>query len=333
MTTFDLPSLHMATRFDEPVPTLTVPGVLRSGRDARAMYILDGANRGPRRLARLTRSVALLGVKVDAHADLRITVDVALDVTSTRMWDRLRPRASEQRPVLSDSDFAEEEPDEYRAVMVGVQGRSRALLLLRRREGVGQVNGTVVFDVAREEIGDHGVVALSFEPADLPGHAPRLTLKDHSLVGLCIARVTVDTADDRPTACLSTGAGAAVLPATKPRSPRLDPDLGFFAVTCGPTSAVDVQLKRVVPPSPGRRVMLRHPVREWPAWRERRNPGDSRHAVVVRDADGEVVARDEIVVSGGTGRLTLPAGSRSTVEVDGLAGAEWSVSLRRSRAR
>ena len=195
---FRLPSLHLGTDFDRPPAALPVPGTASRG-DSGALVILDGAARGARRLSRLVRRTALLGLEVERpSSDVRVTVTVLVDDLSTSMWRDAHRMEPEELP---------HEHRHHRLLRLSLQGRTRAAFILDRRPTDGDASvQRLSVRLAAEEIGESGLLTLAL---DVPGEPPawlRPGLLEDGLAGVCVARVGVEPFDGgtvRPS--LSTG--------------------------------------------------------------------------------------------------------------------------------
>lgn len=184
---YTLNSLHLGTEFDTKVQPLRIPALARLGNEP-ALSILDGANRAPKRLARLVKPVALLGLKVDTDDGVRVTVALQCDRQSTAIWNRVYSKPDEE-PALED------EFRHHRLVEVTAQGRSRGVVMLARRgPDKGPVVQRLTFDVQASEIGDSGLLMVGFEEPDgVPVWAGGANgLLETSLVGVCVTSIKLE---------------------------------------------------------------------------------------------------------------------------------------------
>lgn len=220
---YTLNSLHLGTEFDTKVQPLRIPALARLGNEP-ALSILDGANRAPRRLARLVKPVALLGLKVDTEDGVRVTVALQCDLQTTIIWNRVYSKPDEE-PAL------ENEFRHHRLVEVTAQGRTRGVVMLARRASdTGPVVQRLTFDVRASEIGDAGLLMVGFEePGSLPEWAGGAHgLLETPLVGVCVTSIKLDPIDtDRIGPRLSGG---------RPTDGRVNVTRrpGFFVVNPGP---------------------------------------------------------------------------------------------------
>ncbi len=309
---FRLPSLHLGTRFDEPIVPLAVPGVLDRG-SASALCILDGANRAPHRLTRLVRPVGLLGIKLaQPGVGVRVTMRLLADDLSTLMWDRHMLRTLGE-PVPDDEEYVPSDVStRHRLVEVTAQGRSRALAVLALRPSDdGTVRQQVSFVLGPEEIGESGLVMVGLEN---PGNAPEWSRRDEladSLVGACVARMFVDPLDEPVPAHVSTGRpghGDNHVSAARP---------GFFVLN-PPSEADAVSVSLEVRNAGGERLRGRRAKVKHPARFVRESVADHRIAtaapavVEVVDLDGKTVLATEVAEDSGRHEFVVPAGAGPT---------------------
>jgi hypothetical protein len=247
---FRLPSLHLSTEFDRPVLPLQVPGVASRG-DTPSLFILDGASRGPRRLARVARRAALVGLQLEPPTTpVRVHVTLLVDDLSTALW---------RSAHLVDIAVMPDEHHRHRLVRVGLQGRTRAGVLLDRQPGdVEPSRQRLSFDLTPEELGDVGLLVLSLDvPTDPPAWLARDLLED-GLAGVCIGRVGVEPLGNRPARpSVSTGREPVRGRSLVLRSP------GGLVLNPGADGDVRLELTpRVLVPRPapvGRRAMVKEP--------------------------------------------------------------------------
>lgn len=307
---FRLNTLRLGTDFDQPIEPLPVPGAAKKGQTS-ALWMLDGASRAPHRLARLVKPVGLLGVKVaETGQDLRVSVTLLVDETSTHMWNKVHTKRDEE-PILT-SEF-----HQHRLVEVSAQGRPRAVTLLALRGGDGKpgVRQQVHFDLPASEVGDSGLLMFSFEePAGAPEWA-RAGLLEDGLVGMCVANVKVAPVPSDPVApWASSGRPRRRKREFSPTRP------GFFVVNAGDAQgAVAVTLiPRLNVPRPkprGRREKVKAPLHAVADWARRsRARGLEGRPVQVEavSVDGQSLV-STVVQSSGAGdyAFTLPPGTRS----------------------
>ncbi|HYN97684.1 MAG TPA: hypothetical protein VES42_27920, partial [Pilimelia sp.] len=151
------------TDFDEPPPTLSVPGVLAGGQEP-ALRASDHFVRGHRVVGRFGAAESMIGLKVRAGGlPVRVTAHLRLDSAALTWWaERADPRAV----------AAAAGPERPRLVLVSSQGRPRgAALLARARVGAQAVDAraVVAFALAAEEVPDDGLLLL-----DATDPTPRL---------------------------------------------------------------------------------------------------------------------------------------------------------------
>lgn len=304
---YRLGTLHLGTDFDQPIEPLSVPGSAEKGRTS-ALWMLDGASRAPRRLARLVRPLGLLGVKVaDPGNGLRVSISMVVDDVSTKMWNRVHSEDPED-PILPD------EFRQHRLVQISAQGRPRATVMLSLRgTDTGGVRQQVHFDVPAAEIGDSGLLMFSFEePAGAPEWARR-GLLENGLVGACVANVQVAPIPaEAVTPWASTGRPRRKKMQISPSRP------GFFIVNApaGDTPlTVRFTRRDVNAPDlpPGRRAKVKAPVRTLTGLSRRAAARAFEH----KSVEVEVVGTDGATLltttleptDDGRYNLTLPAGT------------------------
>lgn len=305
---YRLPSLHLGTAFDEPVVPLEVPGTMGHG-SSKALYILDGANRAPRRLSRVVRPIGMLGVRLaEPRVGVRVTLRLLVDDRATMMWDRHMRQRGEPKP--EDEEYVVSDlSSRHRLVEVSAQGRTRALAVFALRPGDdGVVRQHVTFELSPEEIGDSGLVMVGLEDPAIAPDWTRQNQLEAGMVGICVARMTVDLLDERVRAQVSTGRPGAHRSAVAAANP------GFFAVNPahddGPVvvelSVRDAEQDRLH----GRRAKFKHPLRfAHQHLEDRRLHDSSAVAVEVVDLAGQSVLEAEVALADGRCAFELPAGT------------------------
>jgi hypothetical protein len=336
---FRLPSLHLGTTFDARITPLEVPGLLEKG-SAPALCMLDGASRAPHRVSRLVRPMGLLGIKLaDPGGGVRVRMRLLADDLSTQMWDRHMYRLQGE-PMPEDDEYVPSDVStRHRLIEVTAQGRTRALAVLAlRANDDGIVRQHVSFEIGADEIGESGLVMLGLES---PGHAPawaRAKELEHSLMGVCVAKVWIDRLDEPVSARVSTGRPGVEHTAIAAASP------GFFALNPardnGPT-AVRLAARgagggRLL----GRRAKAKHPlrfVRE--RYQDRRVDTSAPAVVEVVDALGETVLETKVPQKrDGLHEFVVPAGVGPVfVRARKLVGGRprnvnWGVKARRAES-
>jgi len=232
---FQLPSLHLGTEFDEPTHALALPGSVSRGNHP-ALVLLDGASRAPKRLSRVVRRTALLALKIDRPTGpIRVSVALMLDAISTEVWRHISRVEPEEMP---------DETGRHRLVEVSIQGLPRAVLLLGSRPGADRdsTKQRVSAHLQPEEIGESGLLAVDFK---LPDHLPawaREGLLEEPVAGVCVNRVLVEPLAGHVAPSLST----SVAPQRRWHPVPTGP--GFFVVNPGSAlGPVRVQLRAAGP--------------------------------------------------------------------------------------
>jgi hypothetical protein len=336
-TNFTLPSLQLGTAFDAPIVPLDVPGSLGKGTDS-ALCILDGANRAPHRLSRMVRPVGLLGVKLaDPGIGVRITMRLLVDDISTTMWDRHMFRL-EGEPMPEEEEYVPTDVStRHRVVEVTAQGRSRGLAMLAlRRVDEGIVRQHLSFELPADEIGESGLVMVGLERPRFGPDWSREQELDDSLVGVCVARMSVDPLDERVKAHVLTGRPGVE------HTPIAAANPGFFVLNpAGDGGPIDLSIavrgaggERLR----GRRAKVKHPVRYAREVAQDRKVVTSTPAEVeVVDLQGGAVLATTIPEEGGRHSFRVPGGTgpvfvraRKIID-DEPRSVNWGVRVKRKK--
>ncbi len=201
-----------ATDYDEqPVVLDGLPLEVTSGMGP-GLAIVDQVVRGRAIVGRVTADHGAVGLKVrGAGVPVRVGVVIHLDELGTRWWsDRVRP-----------SRLARELP---RVVLVRAQGELRGAAVLARRQGLRSAGGakvTVEFDLAAEDLDEHGLLMVELAEPPRPGWtAGRIAAR--AALGVRIDKISVRPKPATPFAVAgATGCDLAVLAADGPDTFRL----------------------------------------------------------------------------------------------------------------
>jgi len=242
-------------------------------------------------------------------------------------------------PAEDDEYVPSDVSTRHRLIEVTAQGRTRALALLAlRANDDGIVRQHVSFEIGVDEIGDSGLVMIGLES---PGPAPawaRAKELEHSLMGVCVAKVWIDRLDEPVLARVSTGRPGVEQTAIAAASP------GFFVLNpAGDNGPTTLRLAargagggRLL----GRRAKAKHPLRfARELYQDRRVDTSSPAAVEVVDVKGKTVLEREIakgrnglyefVVPGGVG----PVFVRARKLIGGRPrNVNWGVKARRAES-
>ncbi|MCW2857079.1 MAG: hypothetical protein JWR52_2694 [Marmoricola sp.] len=305
---FRLPSLDLASAFEDAPGELAVPGALDAGENP-ALAVLAGGYVPPTSVCRFVQPEGLAGIQLGGTlpAVLRLRLVVRTDWLADTKWTERAQRLLKARAVrgIATEGAVPEIERRHRLVEIRVQGRRRALVLLRReddRESWARYRMAV--DVATEELDGSGLLLLSFGPADLgAGVAGGLP---EPLVGVDVRRIRVELADGPLPGHVSTGSD------TDGDWAPYDPQTGFAVVNApDDQSPVRVEVTRAAAATgrlAGRLARSRVPAL----------------AVDVTDAAGTAVTVADLSRNqSGTVSFTVPAGAApAIVRITGQDGAD-----------
>lgn len=160
--TFDLPSLHLTTVHDQPVPDFEVPALVTSGHAVDGVFAADGLVLPQPRVARLRAARAVLAVQLGGPVqDLRIRIGFELDTRALTFWRKAHTGSHEPEVLRSVSDIGR-----HRTTVVSAQGRPRAVVSLLRRKGEKELYADLDFEVPAAELAD-GALLLEFADPEL----------------------------------------------------------------------------------------------------------------------------------------------------------------------
>ncbi|MDQ6935361.1 MAG: hypothetical protein M3130_08760 [Actinomycetota bacterium] len=333
---FELPSLHLTTVHDAPVVSLGVPGTVTRGSDP-VLWLVDGAVRAPRRLTRLLRADALLGLRLDPPTrPVRLRITLVADNLSTWLWQNREDTHAIPTLALSPDVVFEDVSRLHRLVEVRAQGMVRGLAMLALRPGDQDATTRyrLEFDLHPDEVDDGLLLLDLLTPSVLPA-ALEAGLMEAGLVGVCVARVELFAPDTPLVESLSTGR-----PRVQGAANTLAESRAFVLNPGSEGGPVEVEQHRLTAPVPtyGRRAMLRHPAAYL---RSRRPPPPPSGPVEVEvhDLAGDVVVQQRLEPDGeGSVRFVVPSLSRPlfvTVTEHGDSGSatasRWRVQVRAGR--
>ncbi len=202
-------TLGFRTELDRPVPALTLPAVVRTGRDP-ALSVVDGFVRGSGIVGRFSAGSGLIGLKVAAGGrPVRVSVTVRADAETAAWWQHRVP-----------ARYLPGDPHGPRLLLVRSQGAVRTAVLLARRPGDFALGAraTATFDLSADEVPDDGLLIVELaDPRPLAGLPDQLPAR--AALGVRIDSVTVehrpDSAADRtPPPDTVAGNPDGVLPAS-----------------------------------------------------------------------------------------------------------------------
>lgn len=303
---FELPSLHLTTEHDPPVVSLGVPGRVTRGSDP-VLWLVDGAVRAPRRLSRLLRSDALLGLRLDPPTGpVRLRITMVADNLSTWLWQNRDDAHATPTLALSPDVAFEDVSRLHRLVEVRAQGKVRgvAVLALRPGDQDATTRYRLEFDLDPGEV-DDGLLLLDLLAPSVRPEALEAGLMEAGLIGVGIARVELFAPDEPLEVSLSTGR-----PRVESAANTLA-ETGAFLLNPGSKDGpATVELRRLTAPVPafGRRAMLRHPAAYV---RSRRPPPSGPLEVEVSELAGDVVVQQRLEPNGELPmRFVVPSVSR-----------------------
>lgn len=186
--TYRLPSLDLATAYDEPITALRVPGSA-AGSDAPGVFLTEGCIRPSGRLLRLTQPRAVLGLRLAGAPDpLRLTFTLLSDRKAQSMWRQL-DRDDDAPAPGSDRDRP-------RVVVVSVGGRPRGAARLVRRAGEARAEARLVVDLPAADLDESGVLLVEFHEPVPGGRWYADGLLPDGPVGVCVVSLEVGAATD-----------------------------------------------------------------------------------------------------------------------------------------
>lgn len=305
---FMLPSLALGTALDVPVQPLNIPGELTS-RAGKAMYVLDGVNRAPRRLARIARPAGLMGVKLaNPGARIRITLQLLVDEVSTRMWHQHHVGLVGGR--VDPDDPLPDVSRQHRLVEISVQGRPRGVLMLSlRQRDAESVRQQFRLELDPDEIDEGGLVMIGFEQPENPPVWMQQDLMADGPVGLCVVRLQVEPLGRPVRPHISSGRppekGHAVVEGRGGGFVINPPDATTTLVSMRPYLGAEGTRLR------GRRARVRHPVRAARQERDdRRAAAQDAARFDAVDLQGNVVlSHMQLKSQGGAFTVELPPGT------------------------